>query len=195
MNILSRKDFPKLISSFGYTGTGMEIGVAVGQFSEVLITSQLSKIYLLDCWWPRNINRKKFQTLKNPEFNFDTADNEWFLGNVLGKFWDIKKVVVIKGFSEIVFEDFADNSFDFIYIDADHSYEGVKRDITNWWPKIRPGGMLAGHDYYIEGYAPESHIEWMGEVKQAVDEFIEEKKLKLEVIREMWPSWWTLKPI
>jgi hypothetical protein len=36
---------------------------------------------------------------------------------------------------------------DFVYIDADHSYLGCLRDLELWWPKIRPGGMLAGHDY------------------------------------------------
>ena len=34
----------------------------------------------------------------------------------------------------------------FVFIDADHSYEGVKRDIVAWHPKITPGGVIAGHD-------------------------------------------------
>jgi hypothetical protein len=42
-----------------------------------------------------------------------------------------------------------DGSLDFAYIDANHAYEYVKRDIELWWPKIRDGGMLAGHDYLI----------------------------------------------
>jgi len=40
-----------------------------------------------------------------------------------------------------------DNRFDFVFIDADHTYEGVKADIENWKPKVRPGGMVIGHDY------------------------------------------------
>lgn len=54
---------------------------------------------------------------------------------------------------------FKDGSLDYVFIDADHSYEKVSADIDAWRPKVRPGGMLAGHDY--------------GEpcgVKQAVDE-------------------------
>jgi predicted O-methyltransferase YrrM len=43
--------------------------------------------------------------------------------------------------------DFKDESQDFVFIDADHSYEAVKADIEAWYPKVRPGGMLAGHDY------------------------------------------------
>jgi len=40
-----------------------------------------------------------------------------------------------------------DGHFDFVFIDADHSYESVKRDITGWYPKVRSGGLLCGHDY------------------------------------------------
>lgn len=39
-----------------------------------------------------------------------------------------------------------DGSLDFVFIDADHSEESVKRDIANWAPKVRKGGLLSGHD-------------------------------------------------
>ena len=58
---------------------------------------------------------------------------------------------------------FQDASLDFVFIDADHSYEHVKADIEAWKPKMKVGGMLSGHDY--------------GEpcgVKQAVDELLGE---------------------
>lgn len=43
---------------------------------------------------------------------------------------------------------YTDNSLDFIFLDADHSYESVKRDITAWLPKVKSGGILAGDDYH-----------------------------------------------
>jgi hypothetical protein len=56
--------------------------------------------------------------------------------------------------SELFCESSVDNScrwpegfFDFVYIDADHSYEACIMDIRMWWPKIRQGGIMAGHDY------------------------------------------------
>ena len=46
-------------------------------------------------------------------------------------------------------KEIEDNSLDMVYIDADHTYEGVKTDIESWYPKIRDGGMICGHDYSI----------------------------------------------
>lgn len=42
---------------------------------------------------------------------------------------------------------YADHYFDFVFIDADHSYDAVMKDITNWRSKVKPGGILAGHDF------------------------------------------------
>jgi hypothetical protein len=55
---------------------------------------------------------------------------------------------------------FEDHSVDFVFIDADHSYESTLKDIQAWLPKIKDGGILAGHDYVDK---------WEG-VKRAVDE-------------------------
>jgi predicted O-methyltransferase YrrM len=54
---------------------------------------------------------------------------------------------------------FADASVDFVFIDGDHSYEGCATDIRLYAPKVKPYGVIAGHDYYdAKG------------VRQAVDE-------------------------
>lgn len=43
---------------------------------------------------------------------------------------------------------YKDNSLDFIFIDADHTYEAVLQDLIHWMPKLKPGGHIAGHDYF-----------------------------------------------
>jgi hypothetical protein len=58
------------------------------------------------------------------------------------------RVHVMRGDSLQAVERFADRSLDFVYIDADHSFEGCRRDILAWAPKVKVGGVLAGHDYY-----------------------------------------------
>lgn len=80
---------------------------------------------------------------------------------------------------------FADNSLDFVYIDADHSYESVKRDLQAWYPKVRKGGILGGHDYI-----PRNHtvgVEFG--VIQAVDEMFP----KVFLTDEEYKTWWVTK--
>lgn len=48
---------------------------------------------------------------------------------------------------------FNDRSLDFVFIDAEHTYEAVAADIRAWLPKVKPGGFIAGHDYRIPGVA------------------------------------------
>lgn len=68
-----------------------------------------------------------------------------------------------------------DASIDLVFIDADHEYEGVRDDIAAWAPKVRPGGILAGHDY--------DQPDFPG-VRKAVDEFCQPN------IGSEW-VWWT----
>lgn len=46
---------------------------------------------------------------------------------------------------------FRDESLDLVYIDANHAYEHALEDIRDWLPKVKPGGIIAGHDYALDG--------------------------------------------
>jgi hypothetical protein len=73
-------------------------------------------------------------------------------------------LVTHRGYSNVVCKEFADNSVDFVFIDARHEYEPVLEDITCWYPKLRSGGIMAGHDFRtnnVNGYG----------VDRAVNEF------------------------
>jgi predicted O-methyltransferase YrrM len=60
-----------------------------------------------------------------------------------------------------------DNSLDFVFIDAGHDYESVKKDLESWYPKVKEGGLIAGHDYHYNcGVYP------------AVNEFFGKDKIK-----------------
>ena len=61
---------------------------------------------------------------------------------------------------------FADESLDFVFIDGAHERQAVERDIEGWWPKVRLGGLMAGHDYFRFGDAEHPGV------KQAVDAFV-----------------------
>jgi len=70
-------------------------------------------------------------------------------------------VKIIKGSSHEIHKDFKDESIDFLFIDGCHTYEGVKKDLQLWYPKVKKGGVISGHDYN----------EITAGIKPAVDEF------------------------
>jgi predicted O-methyltransferase YrrM len=91
-----------------------------------------------------------------PESMFDNL-YEVFLKNIE----PVKdKITPIKALSWDGANHYKDNSLDFVFIDAAHDYESVKKDINAWLPKIKNGGVIAGHDYA-----------WCDDVKKAVNEF------------------------
>lgn len=83
---------------------------------------------------------------------------------------------------------YEDGQLDFVFLDGLHDYESVKKDITHWWPKIKEGGVLAGHDYELDS------------VNFAVNEcfipppqsFLGAETDKSEQ-RFMWETWYVIK--
>jgi len=73
---------------------------------------------------------------------------------------------------------FEDKSLDFVFIDASHEYEDVKKDIIAWLPKVKQGGIIAGHDYYLNG------TDFFPGVKRAVNETL--KIDELEFSEDCW---------
>jgi len=84
----------------------------------------------------------------------------------------------IRGWSYDVVNNYDNESLDFVFIDGAHDYESVKRDIKNWYPKVKKNGIISGHDYNIH--------DWPG-VVQAVDEFF--GKNSAEIIKKDTWSW------
>lgn len=58
-----------------------------------------------------------------------------------------KNLKILRCKSSLAAELFKDEYFDLVYIDADHKADAVKQDILAWLPKVKKGGILAGHDY------------------------------------------------
>jgi len=85
-----------------------------------------------------------------------------------------------------------DESLDFVFIDANHSYESVAEDIKAWFPKVRKGGIISGHDYNDKEYMsfdPFYQIDYTMEIHlgvvKAVDEFFPKDAIKLPT-RTVW---------
>jgi len=65
-------------------------------------------------------------------------------------------------------KDFEDESIDYVYVDGDHEYEPVKLDMQLWWPKVKKGGVMGGHDVLMK------------EVSTALHEFLMEEKIPMD---------------
>jgi len=81
---------------------------------------------------------------------------DWDFDEIKKKFDDNikpfkRRVTILQGLSWEMADKVQDGSLDFVFIDADHSYESVKKDIIAWVPKLKPGGLLSGHDIHLEG--------------------------------------------
>jgi predicted O-methyltransferase YrrM len=72
---------------------------------------------------------------------------------------------------------FEDESMDFVFVDGDHSYSQVKKDLANWYPKVRKGGLFCGHDYSA-----------IMDVKLAVDEFIKTQNMEDGFVMQHHPE-------
>jgi hypothetical protein len=141
-------------------GIGVEIGVAGWRFSKNIVRywKNFSHLYLVDLW-------RYQETGYNDGCNLpDEKQEERYLD--VKKYFDTKynNVTTIREWSHLAAETFPDNFFDFVYIDANHSYSGCKKDLESWYPKVKTGGVFAGHDYSL---GPEDRYC----VKKAVDEF------------------------
>lgn len=79
------------------------------------------------------------------------------------------KLTLLKEFSEDCVSLFTDEYFDLIFIDANHKYEYVKKDIINWYSKVKHSGIISGHDYNYPG---------LDGVKYAVDELFEKCQIQ-----------------
>lgn len=84
------------------------------------------------------------------DFNIHLSRYAYALANIRStelRTHTIRRSRLVRAYGSEMLPYFEDNSIDFIYIDGEHSYEGVSRDMKEWWPKVRMGGILAGHDY------------------------------------------------
>ena len=143
-----------------------EIGVWEGDFSKLIIEIITPKrLHLIDPWKFQVKYGKRWYGGAKAKNQKDM--NKIFLG-VENKFNDLKNVNIHRNFSHIVVKDFPDDYFDWIYIDGNHYYDFIRKDLELYFPKVKKGGYITGDDYFWT--SPE--LKGRQPVKQAVDEFI-----------------------
>lgn len=158
----------------------VEVGVFKGEFAKELIKIfSPKKIYLVDIFQ----GHAKSGDKDGNNYQVVNLDNEFIK---LKKEYDTNPSVdIIKSDSKTFLKELPDNSIDLIYIDGDHSYEGVKNDLQLSFSKVKNNGYICGHDYIEPRFKG---------VVRAVNEFCEENNLTIKYItNDGCPSYCILK--
>lgn len=151
--------------------TGLEIGVEFGGHCLGLFSDgDVEKMWGID----------PYQAGVRYALNSEQDEYEFIYGFVLGRLYRHNYTHVRKFSSEAIGD--VPGKLDFVFIDADHQYTGVREDLEFWYPKVRDGGLVGGHDY--------GHKHHRG-VKTAVDEFF--GRLGAKVTLSQDGIWWVEK--
>jgi hypothetical protein len=144
------------VKKYGCPKVAVEIGVNMGENSRhILTTYPIEFLVLVDPYIPYvDKSGREFEMIETMEKHRE------IMLEVLKPFYD--RIVIMFAPSIIAARLFPDNFFDYIYIDANHTYEGVSSDITTWYPKLKDKRIFAGHDCGAGNFPG---------VRQAVEEF------------------------
>ncbi len=182
--LATRDEIPALLAEWFPQGRGAEVGVFEGRYSEILLRGwQPGEFYAIDPW--REFAPHEYVDPVNaPQPAMDALYER-----ARRRLDPHTACQVVRKTSVQAAADFPDGHFDFVYIDAAHDFKSVMTDLTCWWPKVRPGGVLAGHDYFLY-IATNLRIE----VPIAVNEFFSRVAPRpLAVTRDDLPSWLAVK--
>jgi len=148
-------------------GVVAEVGVFRGDFSHrILEIARPRKLHLIDPWVHQEI---PLWEKRDDEFHLDCARN------VQSRFADAirqRRVVMHHGFSVDLLPLFPEGYFDWVYLDGDHRYPAVREELEICRTRVKPRGLVCGHDYIKPELYPEETRPRLG-VVPAVRDFCE----------------------
>jgi len=147
----------ELLKLLPKNGVAAELGVAKGDFSEEILRITVpQKLHLIDFWGSERYNQSLKQKVLT-KFERQIAD---------------EIIEINLGLSTTVVDSFENGYFDWIYIDTDHTYQTTKQELERYAPKMKPNGIIAGHDYVIGN--------WVSMARYGVVEAVHEFCLKYD---------------
>lgn len=134
------KLYTEMVQKFPSGSKFVEVGSWKGKSAaymavEIINSGKDIEFYCVDTWGGSKEHQKEFDL----ENLYDIFLNN--MGPVENNYIPMRTTSILGS------EKFGDRSLDFVFIDASHEYEDVKNDIISWLPKVKNGGILAGHDY------------------------------------------------
>ncbi len=132
-----RNDLAQLFAELGFN-RGAEIGVAEGNYSEVLVKANPNLELLCVDPWHRYSGNPQNKTKEKNEYAYNEAKRKLAGYNA----------ILIQELSMECVRNVVDESLDFVYIDGHHGFDYVMQDLIEWSKKVRSGGLITGDDYY-----------------------------------------------
>lgn len=152
---------------------GVEVGVFTGEMSRRLLRRQDLTLHMVDSWIQHSPESEYGKT--DYHGKLDEGDQErCFQNTVAVTNFAGERAKIIRKDSLAAADEFDDESLDFVFLDADHTYDAIKKDIEAWSKKVKKNCIFGGHDYDHP-----LHPTWG--VKRAVDEFCNDNGYQLEL--------------
>jgi hypothetical protein len=142
-----------------------EIGVLKGDYANLISLQSISKLFLIDPWV--SIPDISHRWHGAPQDVIDKYKSE-----VYKKFEKNQSIKILEKYSADAVLDFESDYFNWIYLDANHTYSFVIEDLKNWWDKLKSGGYICGNAY-IDNPVARNVLDFG--VIPAVDDFLEDK--------------------
>ncbi len=144
-------DLSKLFAELNFN-KGVEVGTDQGLYAEVLCQDNPNlELFCVDPWIS-DVYEKGASGVVEDDNYFNDRYNETVERL---KPYNAK---LIRKTSMDALADFEDNSLDFVYIDANHDFLNFTMDLHYWMKKVRPGGIISGHDYAYYSYKKFNHV-------------------------------------
>lgn len=147
-----------------------EVGVGCGENALHLLKSfNVDQLVLVDPYTPFSSNGYLFN-------HIEQGSNRRKAHRLLCDYDDV--ILWVEKSSVVACERFHDGFFDLVYVDGDHSVDAVYSDLCCWYPRVKSGGVLGGHDFNVPS------VMW------AVSRFADENNLSLQFVG---CDWWIKK--
>jgi len=163
-----RENFGPFLSRRGLNGSAVEIGTHRAHFTHAFLVRWNGR--LLYCVDP-------YTTPPGYEGQADDLKRLWKTDGDRDKdyrhakdklSWLAPRYTFVRKCSHEAAPTFLNNSLDFVYLDGDHRRDMVRHDLLLWWPKVKSGGIIAGHDFICPG---EPGGGWGKDIQMAVHDF------------------------
>lgn len=161
----TRNEIGSLLDEMGLLDLpAVEVGVAEGRYSKQILDWGIPYLYLVDLWASSPGGYAELSGWDDATHNQKLADAHGRLVDHIGKY------KILRGWSHEMCDSIEDGTLGFVFLDASHDYVNVLRDLNCYWPKLVENGMMAGHDWPIEG------------VQRAVTEFAKDHNLTIHIL-------------